>query len=195
MHAAGPLFFVVIPLLAACSVPSEPLGLSPAGIARAVGSLQFRESTARFSLKQTPGALRPFAKAYLHHIELYLRRLDKSQQPDVLLGIVTPSAFDQPLWIDGLVPESPYRIIAKAYQPWDAESASPLVEAHVPASSTTDFTAGVADSVTQLDTLGGIRLVLADRPFVAQATGSFDIEFGSFESTPASEALVLTGGL
>jgi hypothetical protein len=195
VRVAGPFLLVLLPLLAACSAPPGASALSSAGAARAVGRLNVADGPARYQVLQTPAALRPFAKAYLQHIELYLRRLDKPQQPDVLVGVVLPAAFDTPLWIDGLVPISPYRIIAKAYQPWDVAPGAPLVEAHVPASSTTDFIAGPADSVTSLDAVGGIQLVLADRAFVAHATGSFDIEFGSFESTTASEALVMTGGV
>ncbi|MEB3285346.1 MAG: hypothetical protein VKN33_08680 [Candidatus Sericytochromatia bacterium] len=195
MHTTGPLFSLFLILaLASCAAPNFLVEKAPKGFCQASGTIAFTEAAPQYRLRQAPEALRPFARIYLERIELFLRRLDQAQPVDVLIGIVLPAAFDQPLLIDGLSPERPYRVIAKAYQPWDAAKDSPLVEAQISASSITDFSAGPADSITRLDANGGIRVVLADRDFIASTTGNFDILYGSFDSTSASEVLGIRGG-
>ncbi|MEB3195595.1 MAG: hypothetical protein VKP62_00170 [Candidatus Sericytochromatia bacterium] len=180
------LALTLITPLVACSPPDS--AAAPA-LARAQGRLAWPSAGPRYPLQQVPESLRPFSKAFLHHLELYVRRRDKPTQPDVLLGVLEPGQFDRPIWVDGLTPQAPYRVLAKAYQAWDASRSTELVEAQVDASSITDFIAGPPDSVTDLDALGGIRVVLAERSFVAQATGSLAITWGRFDDPPAAETL------
>lgn len=171
--------------LQACTSPSAGSG----GLAaRARGSLAW--AAKGYAVRQAgPTALRPFAREHLVRVELYLQDEADPTQPLTLLGVVSPGAFDRPLWIDNLVPRRAYTIQAKAYQPLDATAEDNLVEAQITGSSTTRFRAGEPGSTVNLDDAGGIRLVLQNRDFIASAQGSMAVRPGALDDTAASEAL------